>query len=333
MIVINYCFSSKKIMFPSTYRQSQIIQGYVLLLLTAFLWGTAFIFQKNATDYVDAFTFNFLRFSVAIPALLLLRLLPKKLFLPDSKDIPAQKRFRHSAWFIGLGGAFFMFVGISLQQWGLAHTTTGKSGFLTSLYIIVVPVMALFIGQRCRLEVWVGAILTIVGVYLLGNGAGDAESQFNIGDVVTLLCTLGWAAQVLWLGVFARYANVLNVATIQMLGVAILSGLVSLFFGLIAKEGTYHFPTWSVIWNIKNDILYTGVISAAVAFTLQIFGQRYVSATNAALVMSTEAIFALLAGVIFLDEQVTLLALFGACLIMLGIVLAQLQGRIFLRSN
>lgn len=306
------------------------IRGYALLLLTALLWGTAFVFQKNATDSVDAFTFNSLRFGIAIPALLLLRFLPQKLFAPDPADIPTVRRLRHSAWVIGSVGGVFMFLGISLQQWGLSFTTAGKSGFLTSLYIIVVPIMALFIGQRCRLEVWVGAVLTIVGVYLLGSGdVADSESQFNIGDTMTLLCTLAWAAQVLWLGIFARYANVLNIAIIQMIVVTGLSVVVMLFLWFTQEAGSYPLPTTEVIWSIKNDILYTGIISAAVAFTLQILGQRYVPATNAALIMSTEAVFALLAGMIVLGERVTLAALFGCVLILAGIVLAQLQGQVF----
>lgn len=318
----------------NTFTSSTLLKGYVLLLLTALLWGTAFIFQKNSSDYVDAFSFNFLRFSTALPALLILGFLPKKMFLPDLSDIPRQRRLRHTALFIGVGGGVFMFLGISLQQWGLSYTTAGKSGFLTSLYIIVVPILALFIGQRCRLEVWIGAVITIVGVYLLGSGevAGNAESQFNIGDVMTLICTLAWAAQVLWLGVFARYANVLNIAIIQMATVAGLSGLVMLFLWLTQEHpGDYDLPSWEVIWAIKNDILYTGVISAAVAFTLQILGQRYVPATNAALIMSTEAVFALIAGIIFLGEVVTVGALVGCTCIMVGIILAQLQGKVFIR--
>lgn len=312
-------------------QQSKTFQGYALLLLTALLWGTAFIFQKNATDYVDAFSFNFLRFGIAIPALFLLFLLPKSLFSPDDADTPSQKKLRHSPWFIGGGAGFMMFLGISLQQWGLAFTTAGKSGFLTSLYIIVVPLLALFIGQRCRLEVWVGAILTIFGVYLLGHGdSGDAESQFNKGDIMTLFCTFAWAAQVLWLSAFARYANVLQIAIIQMLTVTLCSGAVMLLLAITQGKAL---PTWETIWAIKNDILYTGVISAAVAFTLQILGQRHVPATNAALIMSTEAVFALLAGALFLGERVTTLALLGCLLILGGIILAQLQGKLFFRQS
>ena len=305
-------------------------KGYFLLLLTAALWGTAFIFQKNATVYVDAFVFNTFRFGIAVPALLLLKFLPKTIFLPDNKDIPEKKRFRHSAWFIGFGGGVFLFLGISLQQWGLSYTTAGKSGFLTSLYIIIIPIMAIFLGQRCRIEVWFATMLTILGMYLLGSGANDnIESQFNIGDAMTGVSAFAWAAQVLWLSVFARYANVLNIAIIQMLVSTILSVVVVLFLFLTQQGGGYELPSWSTIWVIKNNILYTGVIAAAAAFTLQILGQRYVPATNAALIMSTEAVFALISGILFLDEKITFIALIGCFFIMVGIILSQLQGKVF----
>ncbi len=303
--------------------QSQLIKGYALLLLTAFLWGSAFIFQKSAAAQTDAFSFNFLRFGIAIPALFCLYLLPKKLFAPDDRDVPDQKRFHHSPVFIGIGAGFFMFLGISLQQLGLEYTTTGKSGFLTSIYIIIVPILALFVGQRCKLEVWTGALLTLLGVYLLGSHeTGNIESDFNRGDVLTLFCAIAWALQVLWLGIFARYANVLQVAIIQMITVTALSGIVMLV--LYGKA-----PSWEAIWQMRNDILYTGVVSAAFAFTLQILGQRYVPATNAALIMSSEAVFAMLGGVIVLNEILTLSGPLGCGLILVGIVLAQLQGKVF----
>lgn len=299
------------------------LQGYALLLLTSLLWGTAFIFQKNATAHVDAFTFNFLRFAVAIPALFALFLLPKKLFSPNDSDVPTRKHLHHSAMFIGIGAGFFMFMGISLQQWGLTYTTTGKSGFLTALYIIIVPILGLFVRQRCRLEVWVGAILTLLGVYFLGNhDSGNVESDFNRGDVMTVISAFAWAGQVLWLGIFARYANVLQIAVIQMLTITLFSGLAMLF----VSGGL---PSGEVVWQMRYDIFYTGVVSSAVAFTLQILGQRHVPATNAALLMSTEAIFAMLGGVIILHEAVTLSGFFGCGLIMMGIILAQLQGKVF----
>ncbi len=308
-----------------------VIKGFTLLLLTSALWGSAFVFQKNATQHLDAFSFNFLRFAIAIVTLLCLRLLPRHLFRPDEKDIPQQRRLRHSAWFIGVGSGVLMFLGITFQQLGLSYTTAGKSGFLTALYIVLVPILALFVGQRCQFEVWVGAILTFLGVFLLGSGgiAGDIESQFNTGDVLTLVCAVAWAAQVLWLGIFARYANVLNIAMVQVFVVSVLSAMTMGFLWLTQEGGSYPLPTLADIWAIKVDLLYTGIISAGFAFTLQILGQRYVSATNAALLMSFEAIFALVTGVIFLDEKVTLLALLGCVCIFAGIILAQLQGKIF----
>lgn len=316
-------YFSEIIMTTNHTAKTSALKGYTLLLLTSLLWGTAFIFQKNATDHVDAFTFNFLRFGVAIPALFVLFLLPKQLFNPEDGDISEHKRLRHSAAFIGIGAGFFMFLGISLQQWGLSYTTAGKSGFLTALYIIIVPILGLFVRQRCRVEVWAGAMLTLLGVYLLGShDSGNVETDFNRGDVMTVISAFAWAAQVLWLGIFARYANVLQIAIIQMATITILSGI-----AMFAINGAL--PAIEVIWQMRYDILYTGAVSSAIAFTLQILGQRHVPATNAALLMSTEAIFAMLGGIIVLGEAIALSGFFGCSLIMAGIMLAQLQGKVF----
>lgn len=307
---------------------ARTVQGYIFLLAAALLWGTAFVFQKSATSDANAFAFNFLRFSASIPALLLLRYLPLKLFEPHSNDTLTQRHWRYNAWVIGGGGAVFMFLGISLQQLGLTYTTAGKSGFLTSLYIVIVPMLALLFRQRCHREVWLGAAIALLGVYLLGSGGGDSgESQFNRGDVMTLLSAIAWAAHVLWLGAFARYANVLTIVTVQMSGVAVFSGVVMVF--LLLVDGTqYPLPTPALVGDIKAEILYTGVVSTAVAFTLQIFGQRHVPPANAALIMSSEAIFALLAGVVFLSERLTVTALLGCLLILLGVIAAQLGGKL-----
>ena len=305
--------------------QSQLMKGYIMLVCTAFLWGGAFAFQKSASVLMDAFTFNFLRFACAVPALLLLCFLPRAFFSADGarEEESSEKSFYFSATFAGLGAGLFMFLGISLQQLGLVYTTAGKSGFLTAIYIIIVPMFAWFMGQRCRAELWVGAVLILGGVYLLSHiETGNAESDFNRGDFLTLLCAICWAAQVFWIGLFARHVNVLHLAIIQVSVVAFLSGVVMLVFG----KG---WPEWSSVWAVRYDVLYTGVVSTALAFTLQILGQRHVPASNAALIMSTEAVFAMLAGIVFLNEVLTEGVFWGCGLILLGIVLAQLQGQLF----
>lgn len=305
---------------------AKTLQGYALLTFTAVLWGTGFIFQKNSTDYLDAFSFNTARFIVAVAALLLLKVLPGSLFAAEIDGDVGSRRWFHSPWIVGAGAGVFMFCGITLQQVGLTYTTAGKSGFLTALYIVVIPILGLVFGHRPRTEVWAGALLALAGVYLLGfSGSSDLEGQFNRGDVFTLICALAWAAQVMWLGAFARYTNVLTVATVQMAVVALLSAIA---MAIYTSLGYAELATLADFWQVRNDLFYTGVVSAAVGFTLQILGQRHVPATNAALIMSTESVFALLAGVIFLDETTTLGSVMGCTLILVGIVLAQLQGRI-----
>jgi len=275
-------------------------KGYLLLFLTAFLWGMTFLFQKSATQHVDAINFVFWRFLVASIAMLSLVFLPKPWFLPNADNMVANVKLHQKPLVIGLASGCFMFVGMYLQQLGLSYTTTGKSGFFTSLYIIIVPFLARCFGQRFQSEAWLGVLLTFIGIYFLGNSEGHTlESQFNRGDVLTLISAFAWAGQVLLLSLLARYANVLHIAIVQMLTVTLLAFIVSL---LMSAFGHQAFAGLSVIWQIKYELLFAGIVSSAIAFTLQIIGQRYLPATNAALVMSTEAIFALLAGIVFLGR-------------------------------
>lgn len=307
-----------------------MLSGYIMLFFTALLWGGAFIFQKNSAQFLDPFSFNFLRFGFSVPALLLLKFLPKQLFSPNS-HYSKPKKITQSTWFVGSIAGLFMFLGISLQQWGLAYTTAGKSGFLTSLYIIIVPILALFIGQRCKSEVWVAAVITIIGVYLLGGGIGSEQNDgLNLGDFMTLLCTIAWAAQVLWLGIYARYNNVLNIVITQMIVVTFLSAITMLIQALLQHKLNLNL---SIVWQLRYDILYTSIVSTAIAFTLQVLGQRHVPATNAALIMSSESIFALLFGIIFLYENITTTILIGCFCILCGITLAQLEGKVFTRKK
>lgn len=296
---------------PTHYPQK--MRGYALLIFTAVIWGSAFVFQKNATAHVDAFTFNFLRFGIGSLAILALFLLPKHLFMPERVPAAYQKRLKNP-WLVGLVAGVFLFLAISLQQWGLAYTTAGKSGFFTSLYIIVVPLIGLFFRIRPEKEVWVGALLTLFGVYFLSD-LRQAGLYLNKGDALTLISTLFWALQIFWLGVFAKYTNVLLVSFMQMAVTSLLSFLLM-----------QTLPSWQTIEVIAFDLFYTGVLSAAIAFTLQIIGQRYVPSSNATLIMSTEAVFALLFGVLILHEHISGGELFGATAILCGVLLAQIPG-------
>ncbi len=297
---------------------SKTLQGNILLLVTAILWGVAFIYQKEATDHTDALTFNAIRFSIASVAVLWLFVLPKKLFEEHQYPSDSKKQF---GWLtIGFVGGVFLFLAISLQQWGLSYTSAGKSGFITGLYIVMVPILALFLRQPCGREVWLGAVLACFGIYILNVG-GDASSKLNIGDLITFISAWGWAGQILWLSIYAKYSSVIKVVFMQMLTCALLSIIAMILFallGLIEPPDIY-----MTLMENKMAFFYTGVISTAVAFSLQVIGQRLIPPANAALIMSLESFFALIAGVLFLDEKLTITLIAGCGLMFIGILMAQ----------
>ncbi len=296
---------------------SKVIQGYLFLLLASLIWGGAFIYQKRAAESLDAFSFNTIRFSVGFLMLLPLLLLPSNLF--EQKN--SEKSY--SPYFAGCIAGIFMFSGISLQQAGLEWTTAGKAGFLTSLYIIFVPAFAfLFIKQRIGAGVWIGGGLAVIGFGVLSFAEENQNLKLNFGDFLMFISALFWAGHVLWLSIVARYSNVLKVVIFQMFAVAILSAIAMFIFSDLGSRSLIGF---SNILDLKQEIIYTGIISTSIAFMLQILGQRSVSASNAAIIMSLEGVFAVIAGVLFLGEVISLSFLIGCCFIFTGIILAQLK--------
>lgn len=308
------------------------MQGNLYLLACALIWGVAFIFQKGVTDDLDALTFNAFRFAIASAALAVLFLLPKRLFAPTKTSIdngidlrPKLLRHKHSDLLVGAIAGLTMFFGISLQQWGLELTTAGKSGFITSLYIVAVPILGLFIGQRCGREIVFAVLLAVVGFYFIGRDdmlalGGGILSGLNQGDWLTLITIFFWGIQVIVLGLGAKEGNLLVIATTQFVVVTVLSvlGLV-IFFAL----GKLHWVGFDVLWKHRDAFVFTGVISTSVAFMMQLFGQKTVPTANAALILSLEGVFAAIAGVIFLNEAMTLNIFTGFIIIFVAVLLAQ----------
>ncbi len=294
-----------------------LIKGYLLLILTACIWGGTFVFQKRVTASVDPLTFNFVRFALSVPAIAMLFFLPRTLFQPKGKPVPSRRIPREV--FIGIGAGVFMFGGISLQQWGLTFTDTGKTGFLTSFYIVFVPILAfLIMRERVGLKVWLGCLFCIAGLFFLAGGFTILEHfSLNFGDMIILISAIFWALHVFFLGVFARSSNILTLILCQSITVALLS-----FTGM-AIAGTV-LPSLSMLWDFKQELFVTAVLSSSIAFMLQIFGQRAVPLSQAAIIMSMESIFALLAGMWLLDERLDAFGFMGCLLIFIGTIIPQL---------
>jgi len=277
-----------------------------LLLLTAAIWGFAFVAQRAGLEYVGPFTYNGVRF--ALGGLSLMPLLTLK---GNKRQTPGWKGW-NILYFGALAGVA-LFLGSSFQQVGLQYTTAGKAGFITGLYVIIVPILGLMWGDKAGKGVWFGALLAITGMYFL-----SVESNFsvNFGDVLVLVCALFFAIHVLIIGWLSPKFNAVRLSIIQFFTTSLLSLIVALFYEEIILAD---------IIDATIPIVYGGVFSAGVAYTLQVVAQKDAPSAHAAIILSLESVFAVLGGWMLLSEDVTLRILVGCGLMLGGMLSAQIQ--------
>ncbi|MGB0960675.1 MAG: DMT family transporter [Halocynthiibacter sp.] len=283
------------------------LTGIAMLFAIAALWGLGFVFQREGMDHVGPYTFNALRFVVGA-----LSVLP--VIALFSRNRP--KETEEGALLKGgilAGGMLFM--GITLQQIGLIHTTAGKSSFITGLYMIFVPMVGIVLGYAVGRKVWVAAALALVGLYLL-----SVTSNFEIakGDGVTFICAFFWTGQVMVTGHYSTKVDGPRFALVQFVTVAALSIPLMLIFETVE---------WGTIKGAASGILYTGLAGTGLAMTLQILAQARVPSVQAALIMSLETVFGAIGGWWILNEILTPRMALGCALMLFGIVIAQLPGR------
>ncbi|MCF6266828.1 MAG: DMT family transporter [Desulfuromusa sp.] len=283
-----------------------------LLLLTATIWGFAFVAQRVGMDYVGPFTFNAIRFALGSLSLLPLILLLQK---RQSSTVYHQRSDTHKSVLFGgilAGGA--LFAGASLQQAGLVYTTAGKAGFITGLYVVIVPLLGLFWRQRPRIGTWLGAILAAIGLYFL-----SITKEFNIsfGDLLVLIGAFFWAGHVLLIGWLAPRTDSLKLAATQFAICSLLSFLTALAIETMSIAS---------IWQAAVPILYGGIGSVGIAYTLQVIAQRDAHPAHSAIILSLEGLFAAIGGWVLLGEVLSLRALFGCAMMLAGMVLSELSG-------
>ena len=282
--------------------------GHLALLLTAALFGIAFIFQRHSATAVSALTFRSWR--LPLSALMLLAVLALR------------RRPVWGHWLRdGILCGILMFIGLYSQQWGLAHTTAGKSGFITSLYVILVPLLALIGGERIGKMVLLATALAFAGLACFASIDSDSAAlNWNAGDSATLASAVIWALYVNYYGVAVRRSDLIALSTAQMAAAALIAIPVAL-----AADGVAVLTDPARIAYSKWDILYTAIASSGIAFFLQGWGQRQVAATPAAIILSTESIFAFLSGWLILGEPATPLMLTGCALLFAAMTVAQLE--------
>ena len=279
-----------------------------LLMLTALIWGGAFVAQRVGMDYVGPLTFNGVRFALGALTLLPLALRGNR---HTRSDLP--KDFSRGQALLGGGLAgLLLFAGATLQQVGLVYTTAGKAGFITGLYVVIVPLLGILWKQRPGWGGWSGAILAAVGLYFL-----SVTEQLTLapGDAWELAGAFMWASHVLVLGWLSPRVNVIKLACAQYVVCSSLSLVLAGFTEVISIDG---------LLGATIPILYGGVMSVGVAYTLQVVGQRVAPPTHAAIILSLEAVFAALAGWIILGEVLTGRGLLGCALMLAGTTVAQL---------
>jgi drug/metabolite transporter (DMT)-like permease len=297
--------------------KSKTLQSDALLLLTAIIWGFAFVAQRMGMDHVGPFTFNAIRF--ALGSLVLVPFIMRSRRPEPATDPVAEAAEWRTIGASGLVAGVVLFGGASLQQAGLVFTTAGNAGFITGLYVVIVPLLGLLFKQRTNTGSWIGAILASLGLYFL-----SISEQFTIafGDLLVLLGAFFWAGHVLLIGWMSPRMDPLKLACTQFATCSVLSMATAVGFETIAVEG---------ILAAALPILYGGALSVGVAYTLQVVAQRNAHPAHAAILLSLEAVFAAIGGWIVLDETLGGRGFFGCSLMLTGMLLSQLWGLVRLR--
>lgn len=282
------------------------LRSSFILLLTAFIWGIAFVAQRVGADYMGTLTFNGIRFILGA-----LSLIPVIAIFERKKVMSNQERKLLIKYAILAG--LVLFVASTLQQQGIMISgSAGKASFITGLYTVFVPVCGLFVHKRVSVSTWFGVVFAVAGLYFVSVGGSDS---FGIGDVLVLIGTFFWTAHIIIIERATKRVSALRFAMGQFLFCGVLSMLFACIFETI---------TFSAIRQGIIPILYGGFMSVGVAYTCQIIGQKDSDPTTAAIILSTESVFGVIGGALLLNERMPIRGYVGCVLIFAGIVLAQL---------
>lgn len=311
------------------------LKNALLLALTAFIWGTAFVAQSVGMDYIGPFTFNGIRSFIGALTLVPCILVQKGIRGRDKRAAQSTSVIERTSgsekvsentidMYNGnikeliVGGLFcgiLLFAATSLQQAGIKYTSAGKAGFITACYIVIVPLIGIFMKKTSGWKIWAAVVLALAGLYCL-----CITDVFSVGkgDVLILLCAIGFSAHIMVIDYFSPRVNGIALSCIQFLVCAVVS--LPFMFSL-------EHPEMAAILSAWLPILYAGVLSCGVAYTLQIIGQRNVNPTIASLILSLESCFSVLAGWGILHESLSIKESAGCVLMFAAIILAQLSSK------
>lgn len=311
--------------FPPTFytkefimkKETSTLKNSLLLLLTATIWGVAFVAQSVSMDYIGGFTFNAIRNIIgAITLVPVILIFSKQNPAADQNPADRQKA-RKTLITGGICCGILLCLSSNFQQFGIKYTTVGKAGFITACYIIIVPIIGIFLKKKCSPFIWIAVLLSLGGLYLLCIIPGEGFS-IGKGDTLVLICAVLFSFHILTVDHFSPLVDGVKMSCIQFLVCGILSGIPALIF---------ENPNITNILQAWMPILYAGILSCGVAYTLQIVGQKGMNPTVASLIMSLESCISVIAGWLILGQNLSSREIFGCVLMFGAIMLAQLPQK------
>ena len=292
--------------------------GIITLLITSIIWGLAFVFQRSGMDHIEPITFNATRMSAGalfvVVVCILRDFITKK--ATNKESIENKKSITQNTVIGGVGCGLFLTAASIVQQIGLVYTTAGKAGFITAMYMLFVPVANLiFFKKKGNAKVWIAVIIGILGMYLL---CVKEKLVLEKGDAYVFLCALLFAGHILWCDKFAPKSDAVKMSAIQFF----VAGSISWVMAFVTES-----PSIEKIVSAAVPILYCGIVSGGIGYTLQIVGQQYIDPAAASIIMSLESVFAVFAGVLLLNETMALQEIIGCVIMFAAIILVQLPSK------
>lgn len=301
------------------------IRGSIMLFIAALIWGSAFVAQSEGMEYVEPFTFASVRFFIGSIVLLPVISFMKKKETGDGNLLSGYDKNTGVKGFIKkyqllITGSIFcglaLTAGTNFQQWGIKYVSSvGKAGFITTLYIILVPIFSLFIGKKVRPLIWIALAFAVSGLYFL---CVTERLTFELLDILLIMCAVFFAVQIMVVDHYVDRVNPVALSSLQFFIVGIISGVCMLIFEK---------PTLAGIIAAAGPILYAGVMSSGIAFTLQVVAQKDLDPTLASMIMSLESVVSVLSGFLLLGQKLSIREGIGCILMFVGVILAQLPEK------
>lgn len=291
--------------------KKQAMRYHLMLVLAAFIWGSAFVAQSVGTDYIKAFTFQSMRSILASAVLLPVIILMKKKKTEEKKKAEDKKELLKGGLLCGT----FLSLSAVLQQHGMSMTTVGKAGFLTAMYLLIVPILGLFFKKKAAPKIWFCVIVEVIGLYLL---CMTEHFYLSKGDSFEALCALSFSIHILLIDHYAAKTDPVKLSCVQFFVSFVFCGIFALIFDK---------PTLRAIWQARIPLFYLGVLSGGIAFTLQIVAQKHTKPAVASLLMSLESVFSLLSGMVVLHEIPSFREAIGCTLMFGAVVVSQIPEK------